>query len=138
MAEIISWDEKYSIGIEMIDAQHQKLFEYLNFYYESLLACQENGVANDVIKSMLNSLVDYAKYHFAEEEKVMNSIKGVDFSVHFEEHKDFCSKVASFKAKVFLGENITYELFDFMKNWLLTHIMLSDQKIGKAYKEKIL
>ena len=136
MSDIITWDEKYSIGHELIDSQHQQLFEYLNFYYESLIACQENGVPGEVIKSMLNNLTEYAKYHFIEEEKVMNSVEGIDFSSHFKEHRDFCSKVTAFTAKMFLGENITYELFDFMKSWLLTHILLSDQKIGKACKGK--
>ena len=138
MAGIVSWHDTYSIGIEVLDEQHQKLFEYLGSYYESLVACQEGGVTKDVTKSMLNNLIEYAKYHFQEEEKFMNSIKGVDFSLHFEEHKEFCSKVASFKAKVFLGTNISYELVDFVKNWLLTHIMLSDQKLGKAYKDSLL
>ena len=96
---------------------------------------QSGGMVNDVTKVMLNNLIEYAQYHFAEEEKIMGSIKGVDFSSHFEEHKDFCKKVASFKARVFLGTNIGYELVDFMKNWLLSHIMLSDQKLGKAYKD---
>jgi hemerythrin len=138
MSGIITWDDKYSIGIELIDNQHQKLFEYLNFYYESLLVDQGDDVTGDLIKNMLNNLTGYAQYHFSEEEKVMNSIKGVDFSSHFDEHKDFCSRVTGLRAKVFLGENITYELFDFMKDWLLTHILLSDQKIGKAYKDKFL
>jgi hemerythrin len=138
MSGIITWDQKYSIGVVAIDNQHQQIFEYLNFYYESLIACKENVVADDVIKIMLNNLTEYAQYHFMEEEKFMNSIQGVDFSSHFDEHKDFCSRVISLKTKVFLGEDITYELFNFIKDWLLTHILLSDQKIGEAYRNKLL
>jgi hemerythrin len=135
MSEIIVWEEKYSIGVDVIDKQHQKLFEYVNFYYESVVACQVDGVDKEVVESMIYNLIEYAKYHFAEEEKLMNSIEGVDFSLHFAEHEDFCSEVTLLKVKVFLGENITYELFDFVKNWLLRHILISDQKIGKAINQ---
>jgi hemerythrin len=94
-----------------------------------------NGVADDLVKSTLNHLTEYASYHFCEEEKIMNSIKGFDFSQHFKEHQDFCLKVAELKTKVFLGDNIAYELFDFIKDWVLTHILLTDKKIGDAYNK---
>jgi hemerythrin-like metal-binding protein len=130
LSEIIAWDQKYSIGITLIDIQHQKLFGYLNSYYESL----STGKAKDVINKVLDNLINYAVYHFSEEEKVMNSIKGSNFSSHFEEHRNFCLKVSQLKAKVSLGEEISYELFDFMKDWVLTHVLKKKKKIGDAYK----
>jgi hemerythrin-like metal-binding protein len=133
MSGIITWDKKYSIGIEVIDNQHQKLVEHLNSYYESIL----NGKAKDEIDNILEKLIDYAVYHFSEEEKVMNSIKGSNFSSHFQEHKNFCLRVLELKAKAHSGEEVSYELFDFMKDWVLTHILLVDQKIGEAYKKNI-
>ena len=66
----------------------------------------------------------------------MNSIEGSNFSSHFQEHKNFCSKVSEIKEKVSSGEEISYELFNFMKDWILNHILLADQKIGDAYRKK--
>ena len=131
MSKIIVWDQTYSVGIELIDNQHKKLFEHLNSYYESILA----GKDKDVINNILGDVINYAVYHFAEEEKVMNSIEKVDFSSHFQEHKNFCSKVSEIKEKVSSGKEISYELFNFMKEWIHTHILLVDQKVGEAYRK---
>jgi len=128
----ITWNEKYSIGIEEIDSQHKKLFEILNSYYKNLVDSKTIGVTNDVMKDTINNLIDYATYHFREEEKLMNSIQGVDFSSHFRQHQDFCLKVATLKGKTFLGNDVSFELFDFVKDWLINHILVSDQQIGKA------
>jgi hemerythrin-like metal-binding protein len=132
----IIWNEKWSIGIEEIDSQHKKLFELLNSYYKNLVDSKTTGVTNDVIKDTINHLVDYTTYHFVEEEKLMNSIQGVDFSEHFAEHQDFCSKIATFKVKMFLGNNVSFELFNFIKNWLINHILASDQQISKVLQRK--
>ena len=135
MSEIISWDDKYLIGFEAIDLQHKKSVEHLNSYYELLVSRQENNVIDNEINTMLNVLVEYSNYHFSEEEEIMNSIEGVDFSSHFEEHNGFRLRISEFKAKMSLGEDISYELFYFMKDWLLTHILFSDQKIGKLHNK---
>ena len=133
MADVVSWDDKYLIGVKTVDNQHKQLFGHLNSFHESLSANKGKETVNNV----LNNLIDYAVYHFAEEEKVMDSIKGTNFLSHFEEHISFCAKVSELKAKVFLGEEISYELFDFVKDWLVNHIMLSDQKIGEAYNKNM-
>lgn len=138
MFGIIIWNEKWSIGIEEIDNQHKKLFEILNSYYKNLVDSKTVGVTNDMIKDTINYLIDYTKYHFAEEEKLMGSIQRVDFSSHFRQHKDFCSKIAKLKVTTFLGNNVSFELFDFVKTWLINHILVSDQQIGKALQINVI
>ena len=66
----------------------------------------------------------------------MCTIKGFDTISHLEEHRYYFSKVLDLQKKLYSGQNITFELFDFMKEWVLNHIMISDQKIGKLYQPK--
>jgi len=44
--ELITWDDKYSVGIPDIDAQHQELFKRINDY---ILDCQ--NLAGDITVS---------------------------------------------------------------------------------------
>jgi hemerythrin len=125
MSGIIIWEGKYSIGLQKIDDQHKKLFEFLNFYYDSIAL----GTSSESTKVTLENLIDYASYHFKDEEKLMSSISGADFSSHFNEHKFFIMKVTELQNKLPSGKKITYELFDFMKEWVLNHILISDKKI---------
>ena len=134
MSEIIVWEEKYSIGVDLIDNQHKQLIAYLNSYYKAL----SDGKAKDAVDRVLNGLTDYVGYHFSEEEKLMQSIQDVDFSLHFEEHCNFSSKVLTLKSKSYLDEDVSYELFDFMKDWVIAHFSITDQKFGKIYKDKFL
>lgn len=136
MSEIIVWNEKWSIGIEEIDSQHKKLFDLLNSYHKSLVTSKEGTTVNDAVKSTIDNLIDYTIYHFREEEKLMNSIQGVDFSSHIGQHKDFCSKITTLNTKVLSGKNVSFELFDFVKTWLINHILVSDKSIGNALTKK--
>jgi len=136
MSEIIIWNNRYSIGVTEIDNQHKKLFEFLNSYHKSLVAPKDGTTVSDAVKSTVDNLIKYTTYHFREEEKLMNSIQGVDFSSHIEQHKDFCSKITTLNTKVLSGKNVSFELFDFIKTWLINHILISDKSIGNALAQK--
>jgi hemerythrin len=125
---IISWEEKYSVGIAKIDEQHQKLFNYLNDYYESIAS----GKSSETISLTLKNLIDYASYHFKDEEDWMSTIPGYDASEHVAEHKYFISKVVELLNKNISGHDIKFDLFDFMKEWVLNHILVTDKKIEKS------
>lgn len=64
----------YLTGIELIDNQHQQLFDYANQVNE--LLHQEFMIDKyDNIVDVLGKLRDYTKKHFAEEEAYMESIQ---------------------------------------------------------------
>lgn len=130
MKGLISWDEKYSVGAARIDEQHKKLFEFLNAYYDAIA----QGNSEKMISATLKNLMDYTKYHFKDEEDFMSIIPGFNISGHVDEHKFFISKVAELQNKVESGENIKFDLFEFMKEWILNHILINDKKIGMQDK----
>lgn len=125
MVNIISWDEKYAINVPRIDEQHQMLFNYLNEYYNSLA----NGKSMSIIDSTLKKLVDYANYHFKDEEDFMMLLPNYDFHSHKNQHNYFIVKV---KEMINMKkEEINFELFNFMKEWILNHVLITDKKMGQ-------
>ena len=64
---MLSWDHKYDVGIERIDAQHHIFFNLVGEFQEARLA----GASREKLERILNEIVLYAKYHFYSELNVM-------------------------------------------------------------------
>jgi len=65
------WDDAYSVGFEPIDNQHKELVKMINDLFES---CKNGAAAAD--KAFLQTVVkaaDYARKHFSDEDKYMQS-----------------------------------------------------------------
>ncbi|MEK7190788.1 MAG: fumarate/nitrate reduction transcriptional regulator Fnr, partial [Pseudomonadota bacterium] len=65
-----SWDPVYRIGIDVIDRQHQKLFDISNRFYDAW----RRHARRAVLCRIFDELLEYTGYHFAEEERLMQQI----------------------------------------------------------------
>lgn len=61
------WNDRISVGVETIDADHKKLIAMVNDLYDAILA----GCGRKKLDSLLDHLIDYTRYHFAREEKLL-------------------------------------------------------------------
>ncbi|MDR0623774.1 MAG: bacteriohemerythrin [Treponema sp.] len=124
---ITEWDERYSVGIQSIDGQHQELIRLINNFY---LACKEDDEgAKTSFKLMVHGLVNYIKYHFAAEEQLLSRIKYPDIAAHSRQHtefiRDLLERVGNFeRGKVFSLKNFAR----YIRDWMLIHITLIDKK----------
>jgi hemerythrin-like metal-binding protein len=131
----ILWDESYNVGINLIDTQHKKLVDILNSLYESFVD-QTTGQKLDFI---LKELKDYTVYHFGVEEELFIKFQYPHAVSHLEEHKDFVARIEEFNAQLMDGKSkLTFQLMNFLKNWLLNHICGSDQAYVSHLKDKVL
>lgn len=67
---MLYWKEEYSIGIDLIDAQHKHLFDIGNEAYKLLKSdlCLDKY---DKIIEIIEDLRQYTKFHFKTEEEYM-------------------------------------------------------------------
>jgi len=122
---VMNWDEKYSVGIMKIDDQHKKLIALVNKLYEAM----REGKGKEVLISILAETLEYTKYHFETEEAMFEKFSYSLKSEHMKEHRDLKEKVDKLYLDVEKGKaTITIEVFHFLKDWIVTHIMQSDQK----------
>lgn len=122
---LLTWEDKYKVGISKIDDQHKKIVELINKLYDSMA----EGRGKDVLKSILNDLVEYTKYHFQTEEKYFEDYKYQNKNEHKKEHEDLKNKVTELKGKVDIGKAVlSTEIMQFLKQWLVNHIVESDKK----------
>ena len=62
---LMTWTDKLSVGVGVIDEDHKKLVGMVNELYDAMQA----GQGRDSLGRILNGLVQYTKFHFAREEK---------------------------------------------------------------------
>ena len=130
---LLSWNEKYSVGVKQFDDQHKKLFELLNTLYDAMTA----GKGKEVLGPVLSQLADYTVMHFKMEEESFKKYAYPAQLEHKQEHDALTKQVLEFKNKFASGNAfITTELMNFLKGWLNHHIMEVDKKYGRHFNSK--
>jgi len=127
------WTNELDVMVDEMNDQHQVLISIMN----DLFQLNERGVSKYKILRKLNELVSYTRKHFRDEEAYMESIKFTGRKNHKIIHErllhELNSYVEEFKAN---HETLTEKLFNFLNNWLLTHIEHTDNKYGLASWER--
>lgn len=123
----------YLIGIELMDEQHQVLFELME-KAQTLLKDENILYKYDDLIKILNGLKDYTMKHFSEEIELMESINYPRLELHKLAHNSFVEKLNNFEIdadKISLGtqDQMILELMDYLLDWLKVHILDCDRKV---------
>lgn len=121
----------YKVGIELIDKEHQGLFDLLNNAILSL--DQRRAAPREIAADFLENLKTYALEHFTHEEAYMKKIGDGELSRQREEHADFTASLEHFYADEHTKEADVRELINYVVKWLFSHILASDMMIGKVH-----
>lgn len=128
--EFLKWNNSFSVKVKEIDDQHKNLVNMLNELYSSFM----NKAHEDKIEKIVSSLVDYTVYHFNTEEKYFHQFKYQDTAEHILEHNEFKKTVSHFQEKLKKNKTaLTYEVINFLRDWLQEHIAVSDKKYSKCF-----
>lgn len=120
-----TWNDSFETGYEIIDFHHLKLIELINKLAIAHYLKKEKSVLTEILFELEN----YAKYHFREEENLINSIGGTPSPEHLKEHKRFIGIIHKLKFDFVSDERpIGIELFNFLKDWLVEHILGIDKE----------
>ncbi len=132
--EFITWSEIYSVNIEEIDKQHKQLIDIINKLFNAF----SEGTAEAIIPEIIEELTDYTQSHFKTEEELFVKYNYPDTKKHKDEHSEFINKVEIWTKNYNNNlSNIPYELMDYLKKWLLQHILKEDKAYSKFLNEKI-
>ncbi|MFW5890422.1 MAG: bacteriohemerythrin [Marinilabiliaceae bacterium] len=122
---MIRWTSEYQMNIPEIDKEHYSLFEKLNQFYQGL----EDGSSKERLGQLIKGLLDYAKIHFSNEEKYMESIGFPELDNHREEHEAFIKKASEFYDKYQSGKLVlSLEVTNFIKEWITNHLKQEDKQ----------
>ncbi len=129
----LEWDDKYGVNVKEIDKQHQEIFKITN----KLLNSMADGTGDEVVGNILQNLADYITAHFKTEENYFDKFNYPKSYSHKEEHGDFVQKVSEFKKSFKKGRETLYlDITNFLLNWLMSHLLLSDKEYAQFFNEK--
>ena len=127
MAFII-WVDRYNVGIDEIDIQHKKLVELINVLFDTISLKDRKEALNKAF----TELVNYTIYHFKLEEELMKTHHFPEYDSHKKEHLAFVDKVNNYIRTLKIEDTkALLEIINFLKNWLLNHILINDKKYVK-------
>ncbi len=138
---MLDWnDDKMSLGIKLIDEQHKELLNIINLLANSIT---NNSQKKDIL-TIVDKLIDYADYHFDVEKELFDKFNYEEKDHHINEHNSFAKKFSDLKVEIIHDEyytnkspiDIAEEVFNFLIDWLLNHILYEDRKFVDLFKEK--
>lgn len=125
---LMEWSPKLSVGINQFDGEHQKLVGMVNDLFDAVGA----GKGKERLGTILDGLISYTQSHFLAEEKLMKLHAYPNFTAHKAEHDALTKQVLEVQAKFRAGATaaLSVEVMNFLKNWLIKHIMGTDKGYG--------
>ena len=130
---LMEWNDAYSVKIFSIDSQHKNLVALVN----NLNSAMRQGKGKELMSKVLQDLISYTKVHFKTEEDLMVKHTYPEYEAHKKEHDDLTAKVLDFYTRFQSGNTfITVEVMNFLRDWLVNHILGSDKKYGPFFIEK--
>ncbi len=129
----MAWDDDLATGIREVDDQHKRLLDLVNRLNDAVV----EGDEEDILEQTLSELVDYTIYHFNTEERLMSAAAYPEYVSHQACHDALTKKVLEARRRMRSGESaIHIEILEYLRNWLLNHIKVTDKKVGRYLREQ--
>lgn len=119
----IQWREKFNVGNDLIDSDHQYLLEIINKAERSLMTNNHQQLT-----AVLDELARYGKMHFEREEVIARAAGYPKAEQLHVSHGELVAKLAEFchgLDTVWTQDSIT-AFTSFLRDWLLNHVIKED------------
>lgn len=135
MSITIDWSKEYETGIEIIDEQHRRLFEY----FTEIDHCVESGDA-DKVSEVARGLIQYAISHNSFEESLMEKAHYEMLDAHRKTHASFAERAEGYVKKLDSGTDpmkLAREIRVDIGLWLINHIKREDKHYVASVKKSL-
>lgn len=124
MVDRIAWSDDLLTHVDVIDADHRKLFVLANGIFASV------SLGSDAVDSAMGELWNYTKVHFGREEDSMRQTEYPRRTAHKKEHEDLLARFDYLTERLAASgpEAIGDDVIRFMEEWLKDHIMSFDKQ----------
>ncbi|MDR1398039.1 MAG: bacteriohemerythrin [Desulfarculales bacterium] len=124
-SRLLEWTPDLATGIEFIDNQHKMLCSYINTLHRAVRQNNIPAVGHEIV----SNLRSYTVNHFSTEEQYFSRTGYPAVNEHKLAHSKFVEKVDAVEGQLNAGKfQVGEELLDFLKDWLLSHIKVTDQQ----------
>lgn len=138
MGNQLVWNDRYNIGVNIIDKEHRKLFRILNKLFDF---GQQEKKSQWVCQEAVKYFKDHAFAHFKDEEEYMVSVDYAGFGMHKRIHDNFREvTLPALEKELELTDYSELAVDHFLgvcAGWLVGHTLTEDQAIvsGETIKQ---
>ena len=135
MSISIVWSSEFETGIDIIDQQHRRMFEY---FEEIETAIKQR--APERVERVVRNLIDYAFSHITFEEGLMEKANYPLLDVHRKVHESFRTRVLAWAEKLQDGADplrVAMEVRTDVGLWLINHITHEDKHYAPYVKKAL-
>ena len=126
--EIVTWEENFSTGIELVDKQHRELVDLTNHLYQACIAGNDQMDLDLVFKDTMSHMVEYVRCHFTAEQELMKRVNYPNYDLHKMQHDYFIKRIIVSAADYESGRKFAPNIFvRTLKDWVYSHIALYDK-----------
>jgi hemerythrin len=132
--EPVIWSEKFSVGVEEMDQQHQQLIKLLNL----LISAQGRlHVHSEEVSDALTEMTRYAQIHFKAEEKLMEAYAYPGLEDQKMQHRIFRKKTVDLCTATIHGVEVVPEvILLYLADWWVNHILKEDKSYRSFLNKK--
>lgn len=117
----IIWSDNNKLGVPIIDEQHRGIISTINSLYYFIRI----GRGEEILKTILTTLEQYAEIHFKTEEELMTQANYPAVDEHRVLHETLIEKTKRFSVE---ADRDTGLVLKFLREWWLGHINKEDRK----------
>ncbi len=126
----IQWQSEWSVGVPLVDQDHQTLVELINQVFDSIDGPEEYAT----LGSVLSALADYTDSHFQREERLMAECGYPNSDKHRAIHAELAASVRRISDHYGSDHGLrAAEVLPFLEHWLVEHILKEDM----AYRASV-
>lgn len=130
---LIKWSDDLSVNVDLFDKHHKKFIDLMNELHDAM-SC---GKAEEVVGKTVKEMVDYAKYHFGEEERMMRERHYRGYSQHKVEHDKFVKQIQEFSDRLEAGKaSISMGVLSYLRDWWVSHILSTDRLYSIVFADE--
>jgi hemerythrin len=135
---VTGWSDAYLVGVPEMDDQHRRLVELISRFYDSL---SDRAPAREALADLVCGILDYTRYHFTTEERLMREWGYPEAEAHRDQHGGFIARAVSLADRFTQGQLVlSIEATSFLREWILSHIQGTDRALARhilACRERI-
>jgi hemerythrin len=129
----LEWKDEYDLGLKEIDIQHRGIFDIISRLFTS----RRYEPDGKYFFLTLDQLVEYAKLHFATEERYMREAEYSKLAEHQREHNSFILEISKLiKGLEKKDPGIEDNILNYLKSWYMSHILGIDRDYQQALLTK--
>ncbi|SHO49407.1 bacteriohemerythrin [Desulfopila aestuarii] len=131
--DIIKWRDSYETGIAEMDNQHRQLIQLINQLYGIIK--EKDGFES--VDAILQEMANYAEHHLRDEEKLLEEHGFPGLADQQKSHRNYFMKMDELQEAMEKdGRDAAQEIYVFLRQWWINHIVLEDKEYGPYLRGK--